>query len=205
MRTGKLLLAGLVAVVALTVAVSPASANNFSVNEDDKRFNFLGFTFEAAGTRVTCEIQLLATLHSRTIRKVPRSLVGHGTSGTVPRCAAGGAATLLQADLPWHLTYLGFVGRLPRPLAMLYLFVNFSFRVENGMLTCLAKTDASEPALLIVNLNESGRATSLRLDESVAIDIDDPGFLCGLAGDVRLSGTAEVTVPGGGAVDFRLI
>lgn len=183
------------AVLVLALFASVAAANRLAVATAEMGdITIADFRFEAGGVDITCRITVSASLHSATNVKTVRALVGQVTHVEVGRCAEG-AVTVLTETLPWQVLYNGFTGRLPAPTGVRLLLVGAAYRVSGGGVTCLARTDSSEPSGGTVALDERGVVTGLTLDPTLEIDIDDSGFLCELAGDVSVSGTASAGYP----------
>lgn len=187
--------AGLTAAVMLAVTVSVASANRLSVSQTTFGMSSPRLTFTTSVTSTECEVTLSGSFHSSTARKVNGSLVGHVTAAAIGRCE-GGTATALAGTLPWNILYSGFTGRLPVMTGVNLRLVGASFEVTASGVTCLARTDTTEPSGGTVTLDEIGQLTSIVADPSLEIDIDTGGFLCDIAGDVSLSGTGSgLTAP----------
>jgi hypothetical protein len=180
-------------VVLISLTASTASANRFSIEEDDFAIVWTALTFTTdAGVSVTCPVALAGSFHSRAITKTVNSLIGHVTSAQVGRCADG-AITVLTATLPWHVAYGGFTGRLPSISGVNLRLIGAAYQVSDGGVTCLARTDSAEPSTAIAEVEAAGEITGVTADASAAIDIDDPSFMCTLAGDVQLSGRAMLS------------
>lgn len=156
-QKGKLLLAGLTAAFILASAVGTASANRLSVDERNFRVTWTMLEFVAEGHEtVLCAVTLEGSFHSNTIAKVEGSLIGHITRAIKGATCTGGAATILTATLPWHVTYESFGGILPNITEIDLLLVGASFRVHpNGdFAACLARTTVTD--------NVSGTVTLVR-------------------------------------------
>ncbi len=204
MRTrSRLLLAGLAAALTLAAATTAAPANNLSVSEREFRVTWTRLTFIAAGTSIVCELSLSGRFHARGLSKVTGGLVGFITAASLGRCERG-SATVLGETLPWFITYNGFTGTLPVITGVRLNIVNASFRAA-GATPCLARTDTAEPFGVTASVEARGQITGLVANSALAIDIDDPGFLCTIAGDVRIEGTGTFRTPAGGAVTTTLI
>jgi hypothetical protein len=196
-KRSKLLLTGLTAALLLAIGVSTASANILSSLTEDFRAIWTALTFAGGGSSIICPVSLLGSLHRRTIAKSEGALIGAITSAAVGRCQGDGRATILRETLPWHLVYDFFLFELPNIEEIAVSLVGASFRVTDGI-PCLVRTDVFEPASAFLILDPGdGEVDSIRADEVVEIDIDDPGFLCDLAGDANLTGTGTVTAASG--------
>ncbi len=204
MRKGsKLLFAGLMAALLLSMAVGSASANRLSINELSYRVTWSPLRFIAAGRTVSCNVTIEGSFHSGTIRKVERALIGHITRASVATCT-GGSATVLNATLPWHVQYGGFIGRLPIIEGGIKLrLIRASFEVQpTGAVACLAATTEERPAIGIAN-NEGGTITELTAEPGAEIPLRNG--LCPFAGGGRFEGSGPVRGLGGGNLTVRLI
>lgn len=196
-------LAGLVAALTIAVAASAASANILSFSERNLQFTWTALTFApAVGTPARCAVTLSGSLHGNTLSKTVGSLIGVINSAVIGTCSEG-SATALVATLPWHITYGGFQGRLPRisGVALRVIGASLQFGFEHS--TCLTTTSTTEPFAFIANLSGTGQIASLRSDESIEIDLES--FFCLFVGDLSYSGTGTVSAPGGRLVFIRLI
>jgi len=208
----KLLIAGLAAAVMMLTFVAVAPAGRFRVGEPEYEIK-LPLRFEAAGNNITCRVTQLGRFTERTFAKsqVPRvARIRHTVRGAEAEACTGGTMTVLNETLPWEVGYVSFRGTLPRPSAIRVSMIGVAFRVSNGSITCLAGTTASKPAFgeFLIN-SESGANMGIvegfRYDETVGIPLGG-GFLCELAGEGHLSGTATVTdLPGLNALRVTLI
>jgi hypothetical protein len=191
----KLLLAGAMAVLALSMGVSTASANRLSINERGVRITWARLSFIAGTNTVSCPVTLEGSFHSGTIRKVARALIGYISraivNGTEGPCT-GGTATVLSETLPWHIQYRAFTGALPRIRTVSLRLIGASFRVRPaGLVACLARTTEAEPAQGEALVNEAtGAVTGLRANEEASIGLD--GFLCAFAGEGHFGGIGQV-------------
>jgi hypothetical protein len=170
----KLLLAGLTAGLLMAVAVGSASANRLSVSNQTFRAVWSPLTFFGEGgisAEVRCPVTLEGSFHSGTIAKVVGALIGHVTSaisGSGAACARG-SSTVLRETLPWHVTYEGFSGTLPRITRVRLLLVGSSFRIEPGAGISCRYGHATENAAGEINLGASGEANSLTADNAIRI------------------------------------
>jgi len=212
----KLALAGLAATLLMAFAVNSASANHLSVSSQNFRLVWTALTFFGEGTGSTentiiCPVTLEGSFHSSTLAKVIGALIGHVTRATVVGTSCtGGRATILQETLPWHVTYEGFSGTLPRITAVRLLLRNTAFVLEaNGGLgtTCLYKENGTSAAGEVL-VESGGAATALRADERIRLPLFRSGgiggFLCPSEGGFQ--GSASVTVQGSSTrITIRLI
>jgi hypothetical protein len=157
MRTSvKLCFTALTAAFLLASAVATTSARSLSVTNQNIRVTWRSLEFSGAGVVIRCAVTLEGSFHSRTIAKVARSLIGHITRAKVKRPCTNGegwAANGLESHprlgrlnntLPWHITYEGFVGRLPVIEAIDVLLRDARFKVQIPIFTtiCLFGTAA---------------------------------------------------------------
>ena len=192
----KFVLMGLMAALMLAAAVSSASANQLGVNEDDILITWNPLRFTAGGQTISCPVILHGSFHSRTIDKSPGSLDGHITSAAVTDASCtNGRATVLTADLPWHVQYDSFEAELPEIESITVRLIGARFAVDptGSLPACLAGTDTTDPGIGIANLDGEGRVTGMRADESRTIDLGG-GFLCEIAGSSRFAGTGAVRI-----------
>jgi len=197
----KLLLAGLCATFLLAAAVSTASANHLSVNEQRHRIVWREIQWVAsAGSTITCELTLEGSFHSRTIAKVANALIGHINRASIGTCR-GGSATVHTETLPWHEQYHSFTGTLPRITSVTIGFVGIRWRFRNSVEECEAGTTQSEQGLGIIGLGAEGEANSIELSGSVALR---GNFLCNFA-TASFRGAGSVKSSTGGTIVVRLI
>jgi hypothetical protein len=149
MRTrSKLILAGLTASLIMGLAVELASAGRISTS--NQRFRVTWSTLSVASLEnefsIRCPLTLEGSFHSATVRKTRGALIGALTRATIngsePPCT-GGRLTVLQESLPWHVTWEGFRGTLPRIEAITFLLSRYAWRGEATVLgfriACLFK------------------------------------------------------------------
>lgn len=202
----------MVAMVALAAMVANASATHLSISSQRFRIIWTSLLFEntARAGQVLCPVTLEGTFHSATIAKTVGSLIGYITRASVrgerPPCT-GGTATILQASLPWHITYEGFVGTLPRLEGVQLLLVGAAFQVHiEGSLTCLARTEVRHPAFATANVESGGRVIGLTPEEGHTIPLTEGSFGCPLAqGLFKREGVGTVSTETGGAISVTLI
>ena len=136
-NSAKLGLTALVAALLLASAVSTATAGRLSSNTSGIRTTWSRLEFRSNNIFAPvfrCQVTLEGSLHSRTIVKRERSLIGAVTRADINACTNG---TLLPLRLPWHITYESFRGVLPN-ITGIRLLVNraqFGFIVLGS--TCL--------------------------------------------------------------------
>lgn len=201
------LLAGALAAAALALAVDSSSANRFSVNETRWRHVWNPLTFKTATSTIECPITIEGSFHSSVSQKTAGALTGYvsGVSISNPLCT-GGHLTLLQATLPWHVTYVGFSGTLPNITAVTTDLLNAGFQLQPlGSLACLARMTPEHPGRSIIALRV-GTATSIRADETAEIPLTGALGACPFSGSLTLSGIGAITRLGStGSIAVTLI
>jgi hypothetical protein len=153
---------GLITLVAasfLYAAVSTASARNLSLSNQNIRatWRVLEYHFFDGGER-RCPITLEGSFHARTVAKIARALIGSVTRVSIVSASCTGG-TLVARDLPWHLTYEGFRGTLPRISAITTLIMRFRVNADLGG-ECEYGT-ATDNISLEWSFNEAGEASAL--------------------------------------------
>jgi hypothetical protein len=209
MRTrSKLLFASLGAAFLLSMAVGSASARDLSVTNRDFRIVWrslhLGST---SGISLDCPVTLEGRFHSSTIHKTIHALIGQITRATVvSRTCTGGTATVHQESLPWHVTYEGFSGILPRITLILVLLTGAKFSFTAAGSTCTSQTTVANPARGRIIVNEAtGEGRELEAEREARIPLRG-GFACLIAGEGFFEGTARVTLLGNTTIiSIRLI
>jgi len=187
-RRLKLILAGLTAALMLMMTIASASANRLSLSNRNFRAVWTNLELQSAAGTVRCPLTLEGSFHYNTIAKRESALIGHVSRASVNNGACtNGHATIIQERLPWHVTYGGFTGTLPRITGVKLNLINATFRVEIGGLACTTQTTTANPAKGIVNLT-AGVAESLRADETAGIPLRG-SFLCEIGGEGRFRGT----------------
>jgi hypothetical protein len=192
----KLIFAALAATACLSFAVSSANARRIEMSNQRFRAIWASLEFTAAGNLIRCPVTLEGSYHSRTLSKVSGQLVGYITSAFVREAnCTGGRARALTETLPWHVQYLGFIGRLPTITGIREILVGARFEVITPEgIGCLAGTTQESPGGGIVEV-VGGVARTLRADETLEIPLGGR-FVCFFAGESHFSGTAEIFVQG---------
>jgi hypothetical protein len=122
----KLIVTALAATALFASLAASASARNISITNRNIRVQFEPLVFVNSTANVSCRVTLEGSFHCATISKVNRALVGFISRATsdLPTCRSSSftlAGSVRQETLPWHLTYLGFIGRLPNAIVILLL------------------------------------------------------------------------------------
>jgi hypothetical protein len=212
MHPAKLVLTTLAAATLLASAVSSASAGWLSISERafDIKWRELNLFNEAGGGIIDCQMTLLGTFHSRTIRKTRSFLIGvvdHAVVGEPPRTqseCSGAAMTILTATLPWHLRYDSFSGTLPRITLVKAQLVGVAFRlllIPDGV-TCLIQTDTTTPMRVNAEIIESGQSGAVIPEGRIRADDATCEFL---GYDINFQGFGSLENRRGGLLFIRLI
>jgi hypothetical protein len=147
MKLCKLLLTALGATVVLGALVSTASAGRLESSSQTLRANFTSVRFQMPEGIVDCQVTLSGSLHSRTISKVPGTLIGFINDARLGPCVNPGTATILTETLPWHVRYLSFSGTLPNITRLVTNVIGSAFRVRyESFLACLGRSTVERPA-----------------------------------------------------------
>jgi hypothetical protein len=175
-HTCKPVLVALAATLALAVAVSgTASARVFSISNRNFRVTWgeVEFSNPSGFGTVRCPMTLEGSFHSQTISKVEKALIGYVNRATFRETACtGGPETVNQASLPWHLTYNGFRGILPRINSIRLLVNQLEIRIREPFgWICNARAEANHEARGEIILNTNGEATNLVPDPGPQIPV----------------------------------
>jgi hypothetical protein len=194
------------AVAASLVVAVPATARNFSIDDQNFRVRGPRVKLKAVAATVECPVTLAGSFHGSTISKRLGLLFGVVNRATLDSAqCTGGSATVLTGTLPWGLAYMSFGGRLPAIQRKRTAVYAAAFQSNVGGATCLFRTDAAEPLVWEFNIGAEGAMRTLDFDVSAEIDLEDEDFLCAIAGDAAVEGTADVDDGGGGTLFVRLI
>ena len=162
-------------IVALTVSLyftfaGTASAGRFGLSEDHFTVVWNDLDF-AAGT-IACSVTFEGSFHSRTIVKSVGSLIGFITEAEVGPCDAG-EARVLKIDLPWHVWYQSFAGRLPLITSIRVAILDVSV-LSIQPARCLYRSTPRAAAFATIHRNTgTGVATSIRADETAGLVLFD--------------------------------
>jgi len=188
MRLGKMIIALVGATMFFSVVVASASARNFSISERRLSATFARVEFSGGFGTIRCNITLSRTLHGGTIPKVLETLIGYMTAASVGGCEAG-SATILSETLPWHLRYVGFLGRLPDIIGIIRRIVGWAMKIREPFgIECLSTSTAASPVTETMNREAGGRLTSLTLGGTVPTS-------CGINGTLRGTSNSVTPVP----------
>lgn len=205
----RVVLVTLASTLLLANAVSTTFAGRLEVSSQQIRATWSSFELGNIITGTArCKVTLEGSFHSRTIRKVERSLIGAITRFNVTACTNGRVTAGTQVPLG-HLTYESFSGTLPNITTVGFLLSRFAvlFEVQeicNGIYGSLDTDNIS----LAATREAGGSITSVapvagRNILSFTHDLGSPAF-CPTT--VTVNGSGRLTVLNGTAlVTVRLI
>jgi len=184
MRTRTALVAAaLAAALVMGLAAGSASANKLSFSNRNFRITWATILFFTEGgninPRASCPVTLEGSFHSATIRKVPGELIGYITraivNGVMPPCTEGTSA-FLPASLPWHVTYEGFSGTLPRISEIEIAIHDVAVEIREPVfrLACLYRDveEAMEPLRGEFAVEAGGRITTFTPNRRIRLRLD---------------------------------
>ena len=206
--SSKLFLTGLLATIAMTFAVSSASASRLSISNRNIRVVWTSLDLiSGTSTLIQCPVTLEGSFHSATLRKTQGALIGFISRASVrsASCTGGGGATILTETLPWHITYDSFTGSLPRPTSVVLLLAETPFNVSLFGVNCLFGEDGTTRARGATNIEPNGLVTGLTPDPTTELPLLVGGFLCPEEG--RFGDIGRVTLLGSSTqnISVRLI
>jgi len=200
----RIALAALAAGCVLAVAVGSAGARRFEFSEQRFGIVFEEVGYSGGGTSARCKITLAGSFHSRTISKVAGALIGYITAGNVVPPCIEGSARLLPETLPWHIRYQSFSGVLPRISSIEIGIVGWAYLQICIGQSCLFRSTAERPVSWFLNLEATGRVTSVRWDEANQVPLNGISAIC--PQELRLAGTGSFTVLNSStAITVRLV
>jgi hypothetical protein len=184
----RILVAALCAATALAVGVGTATARRLATTENHFLSHFSGITFESSAGNAICALSIEGSFHERTIEKIVRSLIGYISEARMKRPCSGGEGFIQSTQergagesesLPWHVLYERFIGALPNITGIEATLDNALWLAIIAGVRCVYRTSTSSPLRGILNRNTTtGKATSLRLNETSAIPKAEGSFLC---------------------------
>jgi len=201
MRTHiKLMVTAVVAAGILVAAVGSATANRLSIDDRDVYVFWNDasqrLSFNAGGSAVACEVTLLGSFHSNTIRKINRLLVGTIEHVDVDEAGCTNGTADINGTLPWVVSYEGFTGALPTISRVRLLLSGPDFLIFNAAANARCITDpANQNASGDVLLDTvTGVVDGLDAEETPSVLISDlpESALCDLIGSGRFNGTGSV-------------
>jgi len=172
----------------MACCVSSAAANRLSISNKNWRITWARLVYQdASGNNIaTCPVTMEGSFHSATIRKVLGALIGYVTRATAGRPCNGGALTVNQSSLPWHITYEGFGGILPN-ITEIFLLLR-KINVTTEILGFRCGYGRPEDNLNVVAQIEAGTKL-VRLEDEAA------GILTKLSGGILCPGTVKFSEP----------
>jgi hypothetical protein len=189
-RHTRLLLGALTAAMVLATAIGTASAQRLSISNRNFRVTWRPISFasgaEGEGVTVSCNVTLEGSFHYNTIAKRIGALLGYVTKAAVGHPCTGGEAWAhngseegglgrpFSNNLPWHLTYEGFEGRLPEISGLRFLIFTL-FTVRAPIAGLCGYTGNSEG---VVQIGRGGVVASLLPDSNVGIPKSSGGIFC---------------------------
>lgn len=214
MRTrSKLLLAALAATLVMAAGVGLASARTLSISEQRYRAVWTPMNFADVNglIQLRCNVTLRGSFHTRTSAKVRGALTGYITEASVARPCTGGEVWILNGrdrptnTLPWHITFDSFRGTLPLITGTRSAVIGSSYLISTVGFTCLYAGTTASPAFGIVNIERTGVATNVRIDETSPIPLrESVSGICPASG--AFSGTTSSLLGDSGAtITVRLI
>jgi len=191
----KLTLTAATAAVVLGAAVSSAAARRIELSAQRYHHVWPSINITAQFATITCPLTLEGSFHSKTTSKVIGQLVGYVSRVTVGNSScARGHLTALTETLPWHITYEGFGGILPRITEIHLLYIGWAFRFELLGASCLWKTTTTEPAEGWVFIEPNGGQVSQIEPNTSRFIRTSEGCLGGST--LRVQGISEVFAEG---------
>jgi hypothetical protein len=201
-------------VAVLSIGAVTASANRFSIDDQDFRGVFPAFTAIVEGVgQVECPLTLAGSFHGSTLAKTVGGLIGFITSARFGERCTGGGMTILAASLPWHLLYAGFGGTLPAITEASIDIVGFSAQATLSGIpgaVCLARSTSANRIIYRNDFDFFGRwilwwwiRTALATD-----DVGASTFCDAFGVEVEIpeeAGTRAVDDGAGEAVDYSLV
>jgi hypothetical protein len=150
---------------------------------------------------ISCNVTMEGSLHSGTIAKVARSLIGYVARATVDArsCSEargmGGTFTFLSGTLPWHITYTGFSGTLPLINDVRVSFIGMALGISSLLLNCLTASTVANPAGWVLTREPRGAISGFGADAGIILPTPT-GFGCERWHAVYF-GTGRLTRPDG--------
>jgi hypothetical protein len=194
-RSSKVVPSVVMAVILLLTLASAGSAGRLSLTSRPLRVVWSAFEVDESLSTIRCAVTLEGSFHSATIRKVEEALLGYVTRAVAGSPCTGGSARFLAETLPWHFTYNGFEGTLPRITGITHHLIGMALSTDpTGELTgCLYRSSPPLPTVFTGVIVSAGYRLWRILrgfNERLA---------CGIAG-IALEGDGTVTVLGSTAL-----
>lgn len=183
MTQSKRVLVGFTAALLMALVITNASANRLSLSNHNFRIAWRSLEFGEPGGGLPlerCPLTLEGSFHSNTIRKVENALIGHiSRASVITASCTGGSATVLQERLPWHLTYQGFHGTLPRITAVRFLVIGLSLKTGETIVGvnffCLMASTTESPFAGEAAIEAGGNISTFQPDAANGIPVRGAG------------------------------
>jgi hypothetical protein len=185
-------LTALIAAILLASAVNAASARNLEVSNQRFRVTWSRMEFQTPTIVVTCQVTLEGSMHSRTIPKVERLLIGAITRINMKEESCTGGSGRPEQPAPWHISYEGFTGRLPNIETVRFLSSRWVFAITSSGVTCKYGT-ATQNITGSAIINGSGEVTNEQaLAGRSRVELLEGGILCPASGTMVTGATDGV-------------
>jgi hypothetical protein len=114
----KLIVTALATMALFASMVGNASARNISYSSRNLTEPFDPMVWVNPVSNISCRVTMEGSFHCATISKVERALIGYISRATTDYSTCRSSsfairARVRQSTLPWHVTYVNFIGRLP--------------------------------------------------------------------------------------------
>ena len=167
-----------IAAMLLASAVNAASARNLEVSNQNFRVTWSRLEMQSALVTVRCQVTLEGSMHSRTIPKIERLLIGAVTRINFKEESCTGGSSRPEKPPPWHLSYEGFTGRLPNIETVRFLSSRWQFAIIAFGTTCKYGTSVTNITGSAA-LNAGGEATNeIALRDRNIVELLEGGGLC---------------------------
>jgi len=145
--------------MAAMLLASAASARNLEVSNQNFRVSWSRMEFQTSLVTVRCQVTLEGSMHSRTIPKVERLLIGAITRIHFKEESCTGGTSRPEKPPPWHISYEGFTGRLPNIATVRFLSSRWQFSIISFGVTCKYGTSITNITGSLF-VNGAGEATN---------------------------------------------
>lgn len=188
------ILVGLAATFIMCTGITMSSASNLSISSTTFRYTWQALRITGEGGlegTVSCPVTMEGSFHASTMPKTAGALIGYITTARLNEGACtGGTATILRL-FPWHYTYAGFGGTLPRISRIIWLAHGWAVLVAyTPGFPCLFIELGVERVNVINNVEAGGAVTSAEPDPTKHLSLGEGSFC---PPEVRFSGVAQVT------------
>jgi len=196
----RITLTALATTLLLATATTTATAGRLSI--DDRDFYVFWndssqrISFNAGGSAIACEVTLLGSFHSNTIRKVTRLLGGTIEHVDVDEAGCSNGTVDINGTLPWHVSYEGFTGTLPAISVVRALLTGLDFLIFNTAASARCITDPVNQNIAgnVIVDTLTGVIDALDAEENPTLSVSDlpESALCDLVGSGRYNGNGSV-------------